>query len=172
MSDYDRQHLASDFQVLPGEAVFPPVIRQELVGGAHIAVECITRQRDEFLMTIWPRGLPRHDTHRTTRFPHGLMLFGESISDCVRRLVADQLGMTVSHHRVIHIDSYTDEQNHWHIEPWVLVDVDGVPSTPTDAAGVVRFQGDELPSDALWSAADFREVLQLISPAERTAPQD
>lgn len=150
---------ASAFKPLPGEASFPPPIEREVVGGLHIAPECITREGKDFVMAVWPRGLPRHETHRTVRFPHGLMQFGEEIEDTAARLVREQLGMTVVQSRVIHIDSYLDSQNHWHLEPWVLTDVEGEPRLPAEAESVVRFRGLELPKGALWDKESFAELL-------------
>src|SRR6185437_8226631 len=104
--DNENNKIASEFQVLPGEANFPPAVTQELVGGVHIAPECITRAGTKFVMIEWPDGLPRHETGRTVRFPHGLMRFGETMEECAARLVTDQLGMRVDEVRVLHIDSY------------------------------------------------------------------
>jgi 8-oxo-dGTP pyrophosphatase MutT (NUDIX family) len=158
MSDLDAYEAASDFQPLEGEANFPPTITKEVVGGAHIAPECITRQGNEFVMVVWPNGLPRHETERTVRFPHGLMRFGETMDQCAERLVAAQLGIRVSSVRVLEIDSYVDDANHWHIEPLLLLEVTGEPHTPPEASHVVRFQGSELPDGAVWSEKSFKRV--------------
>src|SRR5438552_9303747 len=133
MSRHQEYQIASDFKPLPGEANFPPPIDKEVVGGVHIAPECITRQGEIFVMIVWPNGLWRHESHRTIRFPHGLMMFGETIKESAERLVKTQLGMDVESVQVVHIDSYVDEKNHWHIEPWVIVDVIGTPKLPTQA---------------------------------------
>jgi 8-oxo-dGTP pyrophosphatase MutT (NUDIX family) len=160
----DAYELASDFKPLPGEACFPPTIEMEVVGGAHIAPEIVTRHEGRFLMVEWPQGLPRHETERTTRFPHGLMRFGESLEDCAQRLVADQLGMEVSKIQLLHLDSYLDERNHWHIEPIVLAEVSGEPKLNAAAGGLQYFDGDDLPEHSVWSSRENfrRKVLDNI----------
>ena len=151
---------ASDFQPLEGEANFPPPIQTEVVGGMHIAPEIVTRRGDEFLMIEWPEGLPRHDTGRTVRFPHGLMQFGESVNECASRLVNDQLGVVVERTQVIDLDSYVDDADHWHIEPLILADISGDPAPHTQAGRVITIHSvDQLPDDALWVHNDFVDLV-------------
>ena len=107
--------ISSDFRPLPGEANFgPPLPFIEVTGGAHIAPEVIAREGEHFLMTVWPQGLDRHDAHRTVRFPHGLMMFGETLEETARRLIVAQLCAELVRCRVVHVDSYVDESGHWH----------------------------------------------------------
>ncbi len=86
--------LASDFQPHEGESNFGPTITREVVGGTHISPHCITVKGDEFVLVDWAEGFPRHDKPgtRAVRFPHGLMLFGESFEYRAVRLIRDQLG--------------------------------------------------------------------------------
>jgi hypothetical protein len=155
MGDYQA---ASDFQPLPGEANFPPPILKEVVGGMHIAPECITLHKGQFIMAIWPNGLPRHEVTRTVRFPHGLMRFGETILEAATRLVGDQLGLNVEGVRALEIDSYVDEMKHWHIEPLLLVTTSGEPKVAAEASGVVTFQGTDLPEGSVWGRDSFQRV--------------
>jgi ADP-ribose pyrophosphatase YjhB (NUDIX family) len=154
MNDKDPP-LASDFQPLEGEATFGPPILREVVGGTHIAPECITVNKGAFIMTEWPLGLPRHDKARTVRFPHGLIRVGETIEDCARRLVANQQGMNVDSVTVLDIDSYVDDAKHWHIEPLLWVEVSGVPKLPKEASRIVSFRGHQLPEGAVWGQDSF-----------------
>jgi ADP-ribose pyrophosphatase YjhB (NUDIX family) len=159
MNSNNQYELASDFQPLPGEANFPPPILIEVVGGAHIAPECVTIHGGRFVMTVWPEGLPRHDDNRTVRFPHGLIHFGETIEQCARRLVKDQQGFQVDTVRVLDIDSYVDEKKHWHIEPLILVTVSGEPQIPKAAEKIVYFGKDHLPDGAMWDEKSFAEMI-------------
>lgn len=151
---------SSDFVPLPGEACFPPPIEVEVVGGLHIAPECITRKGLTFYMIDWPNGLPRHETHRTVRFPHGLMRFGEGVLQCAERLVRDQLGAKVVRADVIRLDSYLDDKQHWHLEPILLVEIDGEPKPHGEARGVVTFEGYTLPGGSVWGADSFRNLFE------------
>jgi 8-oxo-dGTP pyrophosphatase MutT (NUDIX family) len=157
--------LASDFQPLQGEANFGPPILREVVGGAHIAPECVTVFDGKFVMTEWPNGLARHDKKRTVRFPHGLIRFGETFEQCAERLVTDQLGMAVERVKVVYIYSYLDESKHWHLEPLLMVWVSGEPKLPTSASKIIVFEGDKLPDGAVWSSDSFIEAYaKYISP--------
>jgi len=161
MDNSKDYQLASDFKPLTGEANFPPPIDKEVVGGMHIAPECITRcGKQKFVMIEWPNGLPRHENHRTVRFPHGLMKFGETVEECIYRLVNDQLGMTVDLIQTLYIDSYVDSMNHWHIEPWILVDVSGNPRLPSEASRVIYFEGSNVPEGAFWDEQSFKAIVQ------------
>jgi len=154
-----KHELASDFKPLPGEATFPPTIEQEVVGGTHIAPECVLKKGQTFFMTVWPTGLPRHETTRTVRFPHGLIRFGETIEICAQRLVHAQIGLKVEEVRVLKIDSYLDDKNHWHIEPILLVEASGDPTPPDEAGGYVTFQGTALPQGAVWGQESFARLV-------------
>jgi ADP-ribose pyrophosphatase YjhB (NUDIX family) len=148
----DSLELASDFQPLDGEANFGPPLTKEVVGGAHIAPHCITVRDDEYVMVDWKDGLPRHDKpgNRAVRFPHGLMIFGESFEECAERLVRDQLGMSVTTTAVVHVYSYVDDMRQWHMEPLILTGVDGDPAPPQGAAAVRHPIGPDLPEGAAW----------------------
>ncbi len=143
---------ASDFRPLPGEANFPPPLAGiEVVGGMHIAPECITAHEGKLLMAVWPNGLPRHETTRVARFPHGLMRFGETISDCATRLLGDQFGLQVDSVELLEMDSYVDDEGHWHLEPLLLLMASGEPKLRPEIERFVSFTGTQLPQDAVWS---------------------
>ena len=133
----------------------------EVVGGSHIAPECITIQGSEFVMIEWPNGLPRHEDKRTVRFPHGMMRFGETIETCAERLIHDQLGMRIEMLRVAHLYSYVDDSQHWHIEPLVVIKVSGDPHIHPAASQVIRFKGKTLPEGAVWGQKTFNEAVEL-----------
>lgn len=148
----DDLHLSSNFQPLAGEANFPPTITREVVGGVHIAPHCITIENGEYVLADWRNGLPRHDQPgtRAVRFPHGLMLYGETFEESTRRLVVAQLGLTVSSSQIVHMYSYVDETPHWHLEPLLLTYVSGEASPP-DGVKIVRHPvGPLLPEHGVW----------------------
>lgn len=156
---------ASNFQAQDNEANFGPPIRDELVGGAHITFECLTRQGEQFFMTRWPNGLPRHDDRSNVlRFPHGLIKFGETLEQCATRLVKQQLGMKATAVRVVDIDSYVDDADHWHIEPLCIVDVTGRPCVPEQAGEIISFTLKRLPRMTYWSHRDFLAVVREYLP--------
>lgn len=109
-------------------------------------------------MAEWPNGLPRHDSTRTVRFPHGLILYGETIEDCAARLVKDQLGMRVTSVRTLKIYSYMDDAPHWHIEPLLRVEVAGEPNLPSGVSRIVRHKNRTLPDGSVWGPGEFEQV--------------
>ncbi len=156
---------SSDYQPLSGEANFGPPIELEVKGGVHIAPEVIARNGSTFFMTRWPSGLPRHaDPPNTLRFPHGLMMFGETIDEVTSRLVGDQLGMRVVAVRTLMIDSYVDDMQHWHIEPILLANVEGESVVPDSASEIIEFKLDSVPDMTFWSKEDFQTTLQKHAP--------
>jgi len=160
MNSNEDHKLASDFQPEVGEANFPPPMNREVVGGMHIAPECFTVRNGVFVMTVWPNGLPRHEQVRSVRFPHGLMKFGETLEETAQRLVSAQQGLSVIRVSVLKIDSYVDEMNHWHLEPVLLVDVEGEPKLPKEAEELVEFSSSNLPEGSVWGQESFQNTVR------------
>jgi ADP-ribose pyrophosphatase YjhB (NUDIX family) len=110
------------------------------------------------VMAEWPDGLPRHDTERVVRFPHGLILYGETIEACAERLVGAQLGMKVQSVRTLKIYSYMSEGPQWHIEPLLHVEVAGSPNPPAGVSRILRHFDRCLPDGSVWGAGEFEKV--------------
>lgn len=149
----DELELASDFQPFEGEANFGPPITREVVGGAHIAPHAITIDTEgRFVLVDWYEGLPRHGKpgKRSIRFPHGLIRHGEKYEDCAARLVEAQMGLSASRCRVVHVYSYLDEANHWHMEPIILTYVTGAEEHWSDRELVRCPARPALPEGSAW----------------------
>lgn len=151
---------SSGYKAMKGEANFGRPIRDEIVGGAHIAPEIITRRGSRFYAVHWFHGLPRHDRLNAIRFPHGLMLFGESVLDVSMRLVREQLGMKVESARVLTMESYVDKERHWHIEPEILAEAAGMPKKPANDSRVVSFALRDTPGMAFWKRTEFIKFMK------------
>lgn len=151
---------SSGYKAINNEANFGKPIKDEIVGGTHIAPEIIAWDGRKFYAVHWFHGLPRHDKLNAIRFPHGLMIWGESMEDCARRLVKEQLGMNVKSVRVLSIDSYVDKENHWHIEPEILAEVSGEPKKPVENSKIVTFKLEDTPEMAFWKSEKFKEFLK------------
>ena len=151
----------SNYRASNNEANFAKPIITQIAGGAHITFELVTKKGKKFYMTRWPRGLPRHDDPpNVLRFPHGLIRFGESLTECAERLVKDQLGMKVKGVKIAYWDSYLDKMNHWHIEPGCIVEVEGEPKIPKHASEIVSFDVYHLPEMSFWPKQDFIKVIR------------
>lgn len=151
----------SGYRARHNEANFGKPIVTQIAGGSHITFEMITIRSRNFYMTRWPKGLPGHDDPpNVLRFPHGLIRFGESLEACAKRLVRQQLGMSVKSAKIAYFDSYVDDLNHWHIEPCCIVQVTGTPVVPRGASEVISFDIFNIPKMTFWSTQDFLDIIQ------------
>jgi len=151
----------SNYRATDNEANFARPIVTQVSGGSHITIEMITVRDGKFYMTRWPKGLPRHDDPPDVlRFPHGLIRFGESLLQCAKRLVKDQLGMQVKSAKIAYWDSYLDDMNHWHIEPGCIVRVDGKPHLAKGASEIVTFDVSNIPEMTFWPRKDFLDLVR------------
>ena len=94
----------------------------------------------------------------TLRFPHGLIRFGETLEECAKRLVKEQLGSSVKKVRIVYWDSYVDDFNHWHIEPGAIVELKGTLKVPKQASEIVSFDLAHVPEMTFWPKSDFLEL--------------
>ncbi|SRR6266478_1263917 len=155
----------SNYRATHNEANFGKPIVSQVSGGSHITFEMITVRDGIFYMTRWPKGLPRHDDPpNTLRFPHGLIRFGETLLQCAKRLVKDQLGMGVKSAKIAYWDSNVDDADHWHIEPGCIVRVDGKPRLPKGASEIVTFDVSNIPEMTFWPREDFLELVRTQLP--------
>ncbi len=151
---------SSGYKAINKEANFGSPIRDEVVGGMHIAPELITKNGKRFYAVHWFHGLPRHDKLNAIRFPHGLMIYGESIMDFAKRIVAEQLHMKVKSVRVLTMESYVDKEKHWHIEPEILAEVYGNAKKPVKDSQIVSFQLMKTPDMAFWKRSEFIKFIK------------
>jgi ADP-ribose pyrophosphatase YjhB (NUDIX family) len=151
----------SNYRATNKEANFGKPIVTQVAGGSHLTFEMITICDSTFYMTRWPKGLPRHDDPpNVLRFPHGLIRFGESLTQCATRLVKDQLGLRVKSAKIAYWDSYLDDLNQWHIEPGCIVRVDGKPRVPKGASEIVTFNVSNIPEMTFWPRKDFLDLVR------------
>ena len=156
---------ASKYRATNNEANFGRPITTQVVGGTHITFELVPKRGTTFFATRWPKGLPGHeDPPDVLRFPHGLIQFGETVEHCAQRLVREQLGMKVKSVKVIEIESYVDDQNHWHIEPGCVVEVSGKARVPREASEIVSFGVDHIPDLTFWTKDELRDVIEEFCP--------
>ncbi|MBI1978747.1 MAG: hypothetical protein HYS62_01645 [Candidatus Aenigmarchaeota archaeon] len=150
---------SSGYKAVNNEANFGKPIENEIVGGTHLAPEIITWDGEKFYAVHWFDGLPRHDKLNAIRFPHGLIIWGETIFDCAKRLVEEQLRMNVKSAKVLTIESYVDKENHWHIEPEILAKVSGNPRKPVKNSEIIIFELENTPEMAYWKSKKFKKFI-------------
>lgn len=147
----------SNFKILKGEANFAPPISREVRGGTHISAEVIPFDGQFLYAKYWPNGLARHDDGPTMRFVHGHVIFGETMLDCAKRLLSEQFNLTANNCKVIDIESYVDESDHWHIEPIILASINE-PNAPI-LDKLIRFEINEIPDLTFWKASELKILL-------------
>ena len=145
------------------EANFGKPIKTEVPWGTHLTFEVVMRRGNKIFALRLPEGLhdgPKNDLY----FPHGLICFGETVDQCVKRLVSDQVGMEVLSVKLYHLDSWIDKINHWHLALNVIAEVMGEPIIPTHVSEVVAFSKENIPEMAWWTRGDlvnlFKELNQ------------
>src|SRR3989344_7141237 len=118
------------------EASFGPPINTGVSGGTHITFEIILKKDRKYIVLRRPEGIPEHElppqankfSNGLLYFCHNLIRYGESVEECVKRIVKDQAGVKVKKFRVVYIESSVQEKdNEWAFTPYVLAEVDKFP---------------------------------------------
>lgn len=143
-----------------GEANFGPPIENEASGGAHLTFDVILRSGSRVLARRLPEGM--HDGPKNALyFPHGLIRFGESVPDCVQRLVDEQLpGPMVRQVDLYTLPTWVDDDSHWHLCLNVVATIDRAPDeTPGDVSELVWVRRGHPGSDFGWWTTEQLESL-------------
>lgn len=152
------------------EANFGPPIEKPVEGGTHITFEIILKKGDKYI-ALRRQSIPEHEAppHITEQgllfFCHNLIRYGESVEDCVKRIVKDQAGVNVTDFKVVDIDSAVQEKDkQWAFTPHVMAEVDEIPKPGmfgNEIKEVVEFNKSSIPSDfAWWSQDELKEFLE------------
>jgi len=151
------------------EANFGPPLEEQVPSGTHITFEIILKKDGKYIALRRPQGIPEHELPAQTKdrpegllyFCHNLIRYGESVEDCVQRIVRDQAGVGVISSRVVYIDSQVQEKDDsWAFTPHVIVEVDSIPQTNGEVTEVVQFDKEHIPTDfAWWDAKELKEFL-------------
>ena len=145
------------------EANFGPPIESEVRGGAHLTFDVICRFQDQLVAFRRPNGL--HDGPKNALyFPHGLIRFGETVDDCVQRLLDEQGGRAVA----LRTDLYTMpswvEAEHWHMCLNVVATLEDPPAEQSDGVSemVLVGRGHPSPDFAWWTDEQLAGLLRFI----------
>ncbi len=151
------------------EANFGPPVEEQMPGGMHLTFEIILKKDGRCIALRRPSGIPEHELpaqakdypHGLLYFCHGLIRYGESVEDCVQRIVRSQAGVGVKDFHVVYIDSSVqDKDDSWAITPHVIAELEELPKINEEITEVVLFTKDTIPEDfAWWSKEDLEEFL-------------
>ena len=142
------------------KAFFGPPLGKFVDGGAHLAMEVITKKESRVLMVNRKNGLFGRDYGKWF-FPHGEMLFGEPPEDCAARLTKHVLGMDIKNFGLVGAWSWvSEEQVHWHLVLISIASVTGNLKLETGVREGKLFSLARLPSNtAYWSKKDLTEII-------------
>jgi len=158
------------------EANFGAPIRKEVGGGTHITCEVVLKKGEEYI-ALRRKSIPGHESPpKLDKNPDGLLFFchnliryGESIKQCVARIVKEQTGVDVMDFKVVDIETVIMEESggkklkQWAIVPHIIVELEKIPEKGNygnEIIEVVRFKKDNIPDDfAWWTKEDLKEFL-------------
>jgi len=162
--------MVSEYNWKNKEANFGPPISKQVDSGTHITIEIILKKGKRYIALRRPKGIPEHELPPQAKsypkgflyFCHNLIRYGESIENCVKRIVKDQAGVSVKNIKVVYIDSSVQEKdNQWAITPHVIAEVKETPATNELVTEVFRFDKDNIPEDfAWWPEEELKEFLE------------
>lgn len=147
------------------KAFFGPPVGEHVDGGAHLAMEVITKRRDKVFMVRRPKGLFGQDQGKWF-FPHGEFIFGEEPKACAARLTQTVTGLVVK--TFVLLDSWSwisEKDGHWSL---VLIGAASVtggrPRLESEVSEGRYFDTEALPKEmAYWSPKDLRKMLLRVA---------
>ncbi|MCH7758913.1 hypothetical protein IID20_00960 [Patescibacteria group bacterium] len=154
------------------EANFGQPLKYQVKGGTHITFEIILKWNGKYIALRRPC-IPGHEAPAMEKkyskellyFCHNLIRYGESIEQCVKRIVKSQTGVSVKSYKVVDIESSMQKKdNQWAIIPLVIVTLNGKPKTGrfgNRITEVVEFTKKTVPNDfAWWSKREVEHFLK------------
>ena len=152
------------------EANFSAPIATQVPGGTHITFEIVLKYEDKYVALRRPKGIPEHELPPQAKdYPRGLLYFchnlirhGESVEECVKRIVRAQAGVSVKDFRVAYIDSSVQKKDdQWSFMPHIIAELDEIPQTNADITEVVLFDSNNIPEDfGWWGKEDLKEFFE------------
>ena len=152
------------------EANFGLPTEKQVAGGTHITFEIILKKGNKYIALRRPKGIPEHELPPQAKsyrkgllyFCHNLVRYGETMEDCVKRIVKDQSGVSVKNMKVAYIFSEVQEKdNQWAFNPTVITEIEQIPKTNSEVTEVVLFDKDNIPQDfAWWKKNELKEFLE------------
>lgn len=156
------------------EANFGKPLRRQASGGTHITFEIILKWNGKYIALRRPH-IPGHEAPpHAYKYPKGLLFFchnliryGESVEQCVKRIVKAQTGVGVKSYKVVDIESFAQKKdNQWAIMPLVIAELSRKPKIGifgNRITEVVAFTKKTIPSDfAWWTKGDLAHFLKKI----------
>jgi len=164
--------MAFEYNWKNNEANFGPPIKKDIDGGTHITFEILLKKGNEYI-ALRRQSIPGHEPPPKAKnhpqgllyFCHNLIRYGESIEQCVKRIVKEQAGVNVKNLKVVDIDSSVQEKDsQWAFTPYVIAEVEEIPKPGkygNEITEVVEFDKNNVPNDfAWWTQKELKEFLE------------
>lgn len=155
------------------EANFGPPIPKEVVGGTHITFEIILKKDKKFVALRRPNAIPEHELPPKAKdYPNGLLYFchnliryGESVEECVKRIVKAQAGVGIKSYDIVDIESVVQaKDNQWSFIPYVVAELETLPEINKLVTEVVTFDVNNVPDEfAWWTKEELSEFLGALN---------
>ena len=154
------------------EANFGPTIKGQVKGGTHITFEIILKLGENYL-ALRRESIPGHEPPPNfKKYPNGMLFFchnliryGESVDDCVKRIVKSQAGVNVKNMKIVDIDSFVQgKDNQWAFTPHVIAELSKMPKKGkygNEIKEVVTFNKNNIPDEfGWWTKEELKEFLE------------
>ncbi|MBI2579360.1 MAG: hypothetical protein HYW27_00480 [Candidatus Aenigmarchaeota archaeon] len=143
------------------EANFGPPISKEMDGGTHITFDILLKKDDKYF-ALRRECIPGHEVppesegEKLLFLCHNLIHYGESVEECVKRIVKSQSGLEVVNCEIVDLRTVLMENSggkkmkQWGIIPFIIAKVDAKPEPGifgNEVSEVVTFTKDNIPSD-------------------------
>jgi len=155
------------------EANFGPPLENPVAGGTHITFEIVLKKGDKFIALRRHEAIPGHELPPKAKnhpqgllyFCHNLIRYGESIEECVKRIVKEQAGISIKSFRIVNIDSFVQEKDdQWAFTPHVIAEVEKIPQPGkygNEVTEIITFDRNAIPEDfGWWTQEELKKFLE------------
>ena len=155
------------------EANFGPPLQKQVGGGTHVSFEIVLKKDSKYIALRRPNAVPEHELPpHAGKFPVGLLYFchnliryGETVENCIKRIIKFQAGVSLKSFKIAYIDSSVQSKDkQWAIIPVVIAEVDKIPKPGkhgNEVNEIVVFDKSSVPKDfAWWKKKELEEFLE------------
>lgn len=100
-------------------------------------------------------------------FCHDLILYGEQVDACIKRIVKEQAKVSIERFRLVYMESNLlqksggKKRKQWAIIPHVIAEVTTLPKMDTEILEVITFDKKNIPQEfAWWNKRELAEFLE------------
>ena len=164
--------MSFDYTWSKNEANFGSPIPKQVSGGMHITFEIILEYEKSFVALRRPSAIPEHEIPQKAAyypngllyFCHGLIRYGESTEECVKRIVKEQANVEIINYKIIDIWSeIQDKDDQWSFTPGIIAEIESLPKIKDgkdSITEIIKFNKNSIPEDfGWWDRKELREFL-------------